>query len=263
MLADSQKIRRYIRRDYSKNLGITSSGIALHNSCISHCLKHAFGSCDLPHTQTCKNCENLLLFLKKLKVHLPSEYHEMLDNYKRKLVAWMAHHARKTYLNAYVKVSLDELDHEGAVCIVDYKMKILPQTARETKQDWFGKRGWTMHSILIYTKDIENNKLNIQAFDHWSDDTKQDAWFTASSLHAALETLEKKPKWITILSDNGPHYHCTELMIIMGQWANWYGINPKQWIFLEAGKAKTVIDSHHAQVKYKYLPYSIYFICIC
>jgi len=78
-----------------------------------------------------------------------------------------------------------------------------------------------------------------------------------------LETLEKKPKWITILSDNGSHYHCTELMIIMGQWANWYGINPKQWIFLEAGEAKTAIDSHHAQVKYKYLPYSIYFICIC
>ena len=57
---------------------------------------------------------------------------------------------------------------------------------------------------------------------------KQDAWFTASSLHAALETLEKKPKWITILSDNRSHYYCTELMIIMGQWANWYGINPKQ-----------------------------------
>ncbi|RHZ45904.1 hypothetical protein Glove_642g12 [Diversispora epigaea] len=104
----------------------------------------------------------------------------------------MAHHVRKTYLNTYVQVSLDGLDNNGAVCIVDYKMKILSQTARETKQEWFGKRGWTMHSILIYTKDTENKQFNIQAFDHWSDDTKQDAWFTASSLHAALDTLEKK-----------------------------------------------------------------------
>ena len=63
-------------------------------------------------------------------MHLPSEFHETLDNYKRKLIAWMAHHARKTYLNTYVQVSLNELDHEGAVCIVDYKMKILPQTAQ-------------------------------------------------------------------------------------------------------------------------------------
>ena len=83
MLADSQKIYRYIRRDYSKNLEITSSGIALYNSCISHCLKHAFGSCDLPHMQTCKNCESLLLFLKKLKEYLPSECHEMLNDYKK------------------------------------------------------------------------------------------------------------------------------------------------------------------------------------
>ncbi|CAB4411505.1 unnamed protein product [Rhizophagus irregularis] len=32
----------------------------------------------------------------------------------------------------------------------------------------------------------------------------QDAWFTASSLHAVIESLETKPEWITFLSDNGP-----------------------------------------------------------
>ncbi|RHZ68621.1 hypothetical protein Glove_294g79 [Diversispora epigaea] len=248
LLVDCQVIRRYMRRDYSKNLQVSSSGVAQHSSYISHCLKFAFGSCNLPHTEVCNNCENLFLFLKNLKTYLPSEFHESLNNYKRKLISWMAHHARKTYLNTYVQVSLDELDNNGAVCIVDYKMKILLQTVLKTKQEWFGKCDWTMHSILMYTKDMENNQLNIQAFDHWSDDTKQDAWFTASSLHAALNTLEKKPKWITILSDNGPHYHCTELMIIMGQWKDWYQIIPKQWIFLEAGEAKTAIDSHHSQI---------------
>ncbi|GES80418.1 hypothetical protein GLOIN_2v1483553 [Rhizophagus clarus] len=33
-------------------------------------------------------------------------------------------------------------------------------------------------------------------------DIKQDAWFTTSSLYGVLETLEKKPKYVTIISDN-------------------------------------------------------------
>jgi hypothetical protein len=37
-------------------------------------------------------------------------------------------------------------------------------------------------------------------------------------------------------------------MMILGNWLEWYQINVKKWVFLEAGEAKTTIDSHHAQV---------------
>ncbi len=74
-------------------------------------------------------------------------------------------------MNTHVQVNLDKLDENRAVIIVDYKMRILPYNARETKSQFFGKRGWTLHSSLVYTKDIINNKLNIQVFDHWSNDT--------------------------------------------------------------------------------------------
>ncbi|CAB4385936.1 unnamed protein product [Rhizophagus irregularis] len=33
--------------------------------------------------------------------------------------------------------------------------------------------------------------MNIEAFNHWSDDTKQDAWFTASSLHAISQAIKR------------------------------------------------------------------------
>ena len=42
------------------------------------------------------------------------------------------------------------------------------------------------------------------------------------------------------------HYHYTELMLIIGHWKEWYNVVPCKWIFLEAGEAKTAIDSHHA-----------------
>ena len=159
-------------------------------------------------------------------------------------------------MNTQFNAHLAQLDNDGALIIVDYKMRILPQKARETKKEFFGKRGWTLHSVLIFTKDTECDKMKVNAFDHWSDDTKQDAWFTASSLQGVIETLDHKPQWVTIFSDNGGHYRNTELMVIMRHWKEWYNVSVRRWIFLEAGEAKTMIDSHHAQVYIHYLIYS-------
>jgi hypothetical protein len=105
-----------------------------------------------------------------------------------------------------------------------------------------------LHSILVYTKSDKNTQINIEAFDHWSCDAKQDAWFTASSLHGVIEVLDKKPEWISIILDNGPHYYNSELMIILNYWKEWYNVRVNKWVFLEAGEAKTSIDFHHAQV---------------
>ncbi|CAB4481821.1 unnamed protein product [Rhizophagus irregularis] len=201
-----------------RQLNVSQNGIAVHNSCLSHCLRHAFGDCEEIHSNTCINCKNLFIFFKNLKKHLPLDQHENLDGYQKQLIAFMSHHARKIYLNAQLPAILSQLDDDEALMIVDYKMRINPKKARETKDEWFGKH------------------------------TKQDAWFTASSLHGVLETLEKKPKYITIISDNGGHYHNTELMIILSHWKEWYDVCINKWIFLEAGEAKSTIDSHHAQI---------------
>ncbi|EXX59348.1 hypothetical protein RirG_189890 [Rhizophagus irregularis DAOM 197198w] len=248
LIGVAQNLRCYLRRDYPKQLNVSQNGIAVHNSCLSHCLRHAFGDCEEIHSNTCINCKNLFIFFENLKKHLPLDQHENLDGYQKQLIAFMSHHARKIYLNAQLPAILSQLDDDEALMIVDYKMRINPKKARETKDEWFGKRGWTLHTVLLYTKEQNTDNLNINAYDHWSGDTKQDAWFTASSLHGVLETLEKKPKYITIISDNGGHYHNTELMIILSHWKEWYDVYINKWIFLEAGGGKSTIDSHHAQI---------------
>ena len=60
--------------------------------------------------------------------------------------------------------------------------------------------------------------------------------------------IENKPKWVSIISDNGGHYHNSELMAIISYWYDWYNIEVCEWIFLEPGEAKTTVDSHHATV---------------
>lgn len=106
--------------------------------------------------------------------------------------------------------------------------------------------------------------MDVQAYDHWSCDTKQDAWFTASCFEAVFNIINSRPRWIKIISDNGGHYHNSELMAIISHWYDWYGIEVRGWIFLEPGEAKTTVDSHHATV-YQLLffflkKYNIFFI---
>jgi hypothetical protein len=114
-----------MKRGYEKELVVNSDGHIGHNPCISHCLLYAFGECTSKHESRCPDCDQLFDFL--------------------------SHQTRKVYLNAQFKAALSELDSNGALFIADYKMRVLPQSARETKQDFFGKRGWTLHTILITT----------------------------------------------------------------------------------------------------------------
>jgi hypothetical protein len=37
-------------------------------------------------------------------------------------------------------------------------------------------------------------------------------------------------------------------MAILSHWQHWYNVEIRRWLFLEAGEAKTAVDSHHAQV---------------
>ncbi|GBB95099.1 hypothetical protein RclHR1_24780001 [Rhizophagus clarus] len=134
-------LRRYMRREYIKDLKITSSGTPVHKSCICHYLSHSFGICNLQHFKICNDCVELFHFFDLIKNYVDGELYELLDDYLKKLILWLGHHARKFYLNTYVQVNLDELDEDEAVIIVNYKMRILLHTARETKSQFFGKRG--------------------------------------------------------------------------------------------------------------------------
>ena len=50
---------------------------------------------------------------------------------------------------------------------------------------------------MVITKPNNDDDLTIRAFDHWSDDCKQDAWFTASAFDSVLPQLtDDNIKWI-------------------------------------------------------------------
>jgi len=75
-----------------------------------------------------------------------------------------------------------------AAVIVDYKMKLqLCMRSREIRRDWYGKRGISLHGFYVMAQISEGR---IEVIDLWSDDTKQDAWFTESALDIDFKWME-------------------------------------------------------------------------
>ncbi|PKY13181.1 hypothetical protein RhiirB3_465254 [Rhizophagus irregularis] len=152
-----EKLRMHMKRNFERKLVINQNGTVSHDECINHCLLYAFGECNYYHTSRCADCDELFVFFDFLNTCVSSEQKTNLDQIKEQLKYYLSHQARKVYLNTQFKSSLAQLDEDGAIIVADYKMRILPKSARETKEQFFGKRGWTLHTILIFTKKMEQN----------------------------------------------------------------------------------------------------------
>ncbi|GBC29212.2 hypothetical protein GLOIN_2v1767205 [Rhizophagus irregularis DAOM 181602=DAOM 197198] len=216
-------LKRHLRRGYERELVVNADGTTKHDSCISHCLPYAFGNCLENHNSRCSECDQFFEFFEFMHLYIKEDQIATLEETKEHLQYYLAHSTRKIYLNSQFKATLASLDEDGALFVADYKIRILPRSARETKAEFFGKRGWTLYTILMFRKKENCEELEIRAYDHWSTDTK-------------------------IMSDNGAHYHSSELMAIIAHWNEWYQIEVRDWQFLEPGEAKSTIDSHHAAI---------------
>lgn len=85
---------------------------------------------------------------------------------------------------------LTNLQPGEAVIIVDYKMKLeLGMRSREIQRDWYGKRGISLHGFYVIAQVGVDERTEV--LDLWSEDTKQDAWFTQSAFDIGFSWMEK------------------------------------------------------------------------
>lgn len=63
--------------------------------------------------------------------------------------------------------------------------------AQEIQRDWYGKRGISLRGFLIIAQ-VEEDKKVTEVIDLWSEDTKQDAWFSQSAMDIGFWCLEKE-----------------------------------------------------------------------
>ena len=62
--------------------------------------------------------------------------------------------------------------------------------AREIQRDCYGKNGISLHGFYVIAQ-IAVDDRRIEVLDLWSEDTKQDAWFSQSALDVGFAWMEK------------------------------------------------------------------------
>lgn len=73
-----------------------------------------------------------------------------------KIDEWKAHILRASHQDMAKRGILDSLNNNETLLIMDWAMKFLPSSFRETQRDWFGKKGKSWHVTVAITKDKDN-----------------------------------------------------------------------------------------------------------
>lgn len=69
-----------------------------------------------------------------------------------KVQAWKAHVLRTAHQDAAKSSVIDELKSNQALVIIDWAMKFIPLSFRESQSEWFGKKGRPWHISAVITK---------------------------------------------------------------------------------------------------------------
>ena len=66
--------------------------------------------------------------------------------------AWKAHILRAAHRDTAKSAGVENLANNQVIIIMDWAMKFLPVSYRETQRDWFGKKGKSWHVSVAVKK---------------------------------------------------------------------------------------------------------------
>ena len=197
------KHQRFMKNQFSKVA-------ERHSSCLELCMGHAFGSCTESHPSCCSDVVALAKVEKVAKDNInrvaDTAAKDKLEEELKEVMSSHACHLLRTKHQAdYHKFLLNNLQPGDAIVIVDYKMKLeLGVRLRECQRDWYGKRGISLHGLLVIAQVDENTKVS-EVLDLWSDDTKQDSWFSQSAMDVGFRWLEQTFPGFRVYLFSGKH----------------------------------------------------------
>lgn len=171
-----------------------------HSPCLELCMTNAFASCSHPHDRFCPDACGIYDVYKQVQMLLSSVpsaseqdcLRKEVDDLMQVHTQYTAHLLQTRHLGEYYKYILDNLQAGEAVVVVDYKMKLeLGVRMQEIQRDWYGKRGISLHGFLAIAQ-VSETERRTEVIDLWSEDTKQDAWFSQSAMDVCFRWMEKE-----------------------------------------------------------------------
>jgi len=111
--------------------------------------------------QTAKNCFKIRYsYVVRSNDENREELQHDVECAVPKLEDWKSHILRAAHQDAAKSALIDGLLQTQVLIIMDWAMKFLPTSFRETQRDWFGKKGKPWHVSVAITKD-ENGETEV------------------------------------------------------------------------------------------------------
>jgi len=73
-----------------------------------------------------------------------------LSTAKADILSWMFHIIRGTQQDKSKQFVMAQLDPRSGLLLSDWAMKVLPQAHREKMDEWFGKKGISLHVDVLF-----------------------------------------------------------------------------------------------------------------
>ena len=129
-----------------------------------------------------------------------------LDSLINVYTQYAAHLLRTKHQGEYYKFIQDNLQPGEAIVIVDYKMKLeLGVRTREIQRDWYGKRRISLHGFLVIAQ-VSESESGTEVIDLWSEDTKQDGWFSQSAMDIGFKWMAKEFPGVRVYLFSGKQF---------------------------------------------------------
>jgi hypothetical protein len=176
---------------------------------------------------------------------LESELEQRWEN----LIHWRSHIARKSVESKFSRKQLQSLKPNQAIVTSDWKMKIQALLRKETKQEFFAKRGTSCLGFMIATNvEGKEGEIDVTFSLFFTDDTQQDAFAIIAAKHYVyseiLPQLFPSGTEIEVFfeSDGAGAYNCHAMKGVMPYWKQWTGVEEIQIRVSVSGDGKSPLD---------------------
>jgi len=219
--------RNYLKFEYGQNVSKDDTDCATH--CRSFALSHPqeknlASSCNhSKHFMSCIKCNSLLALLRRMEDLVndvpPSENKDefIIDLLTAKvdILSWMFHIIRGVQQDKGKQFVMSQLDSKSGLLLSDWAMKVLPQSYREKMDDWFGKKGLSLHVDVLFYMD-NNQTLRKMTYFTAIDRCLQDMSSVLCVFEHVLDQIKQDLPNLTTLytrSDNAGCYAGTAAII--------------------------------------------------
>ena len=175
-------------------------------------------TCTHQHNLACDRCSLFPTVMQEVELQLerteiPCEEKEemkfVVAQSKKNIEAWKAHILRSINQDEARLNSLNTLDDNSVLVVLDWAMKFIPRKYRESQADWFGKRGLSWHISVAMRKPL-GKPVQTLTLVHVFQKSNQDSLYVLAIVDDVIQKLKSTIgglKSVSFRQDNAGCYH--------------------------------------------------------